>query len=314
MTTGESAPTWTLDEMPDLTGKRALVTGVTAGIGEHTVLELARKGAEVIMAARTETKLASATEDVRRALPTATVVPLTCDLANLSSVRRAAAEASSYGPLDLLVNNAGVMATPNRRTVDGFDLQLGTNHLGHFALTGLLFPQLVASGDARVVTLASLAHHWVRSIPLTDLREPTGRYLKWVAYARSKLANLLFAFELDRRARGAGLPVTSVAAHPGYAATELMSGGLRLGGRTPIATMLEAVTRLLGQTSTQGAMPSLMAATMPGLPGGSYVGPGGPGEMRGAPAIVGTTKAARNEQMAAQLWDLSERATGVRFP
>jgi len=314
VTTRESAPAWAVEQIPDLTGKRALVTGVTAGIGEHTVLELARKGAEVIMAARTESKLSSTIDDVRRTLPKATVVPLICDLADLSSVRRAAMEAAASGPLDILVNNAGVMATPNRRTVDGFDLQLATNHLGHFALTGLLFPQLVASGDARIVTLASLAHHWVRSIPLNDPREPSGRYLKWVAYARSKLANLLFAFELDRRARRFGLPVTSVAAHPGYAATELMSGGLRLGGRTPVGTMIEAATRLLGQTSAQGALPSLMAATMPGLPGGSYVGPGGPGEMRGAPVIVGTTKAARNEEMAAQLWDLSEQATGVRFP
>jgi NAD(P)-dependent dehydrogenase (short-subunit alcohol dehydrogenase family) len=240
-------------------------------------------------------------------------VPLICDLADLSSVRRAAAEAAEYGPLDILVNNAGVMATPNRRTVDGFDLQLATNHLGHFALTGLLLPQLVASNGARVVTLASLAHHWVRSVPLTDPREPTGRYSKWIAYARSKLANLLFAFELDRRARQAGLPVTSVAAHPGYAATDLTRGGLRIGGRTPVGTMLDAATRLLGQTSAQGAMPSLMAATMPGLPGGAYVGPGGPGEVRGPPMIVGTTSSARDEQMAAQLWDVSEHATGVSF-
>src|SRR5680860_479384 len=193
--------TWTLDEMPDLTGKRALVTGVTAGLGEHTVLELARCGAEVIMAARTESKLAEAIGDVRRAQPLAKVTPLVVDLADLSSVRRAAEEAAAYGPLDILINNAGVMATPNRRTVDGFDLQFGTNHLGHFALTGLLFPQLVAAGDARVVTVASLAHNLVRTVPLTDPRESSHRYRKWIAHGESKLANLLFAFELDRRSR-----------------------------------------------------------------------------------------------------------------
>ena len=308
-----TGPTWTLDEMPDLTGKRALVTGVTAGLGEHTVLELARKGAEVIMAARTESKLADTLGDVRRAQPLANVTALVVDLADLSSVRRAAEEAAAYGPLDILVNNAGVMATPNRRTTDGFDLQFGTNHLGHFALTGLLLPQLEASGDARVVTVASLAHHLVRSVPVTDPRKPKKRYRKWVAYGESKLANLLFAFELDRRARMTGLPIVSVAAHPGYAATDLMSGGLRLAGRTPVAMLVDGATRLLGQSSAQGALPSLMAATLPDLPGGSYLGPNGAGEMRGAPVIVGTTRAARDEEMAARVWEMSEKATGVGF-
>ena len=306
-----SRPIWTLDEMPDLTGKRALVTGVTAGLGEHTVLELARRGAEVIMAARTESKLTVAVDDVRRALPRAKVEPLILDLADLSSVHRAAEEAAAYGPLDLLVNNAGVMATPNRRTVDGFDLQFGTNHLGHFALTGLLFPQLVASGDARVVTVASLAHRLARHVPVSDPREPKKRYRKWIAYGESKLANLLFAFELDRRARQAGLPVGSMAAHPGYASTELVSGGLQLSGRSPIAMIVEGATRLLGQSSARGALPTLMAATMPGLPGATYIGPNGPGEMRGAPVVVGSTSAARDEEMAAQVWAMSEGATGV---
>jgi len=299
--------------MPDLTDKRALVTGVTAGLGEHTVMELARKGAEVIMAARTESKLAGAVEDVARTLPSANVVPLICDLADLSSVRRAADEAASYGPLDILINNAGVMATANRRTVDGFDMQFGTNHLGHFALTGLLFPQMVAAGDARVVTVASLAHKSVQSVPVTDPRDSTRRYRKWTAYGESKLANLLFAFELDRRAHAAGVPVASMAAHPGYAATELVGGALRLGGRTPFGMVVEGATRLLGRTSSQAALTLLMAATMPGLPGGIYIGPGGLGEMRGAPVIVNPTKAARDEQMAAQLWELSEMATGVSF-
>ena len=160
-----AAHQWTLAEMPDLSGKRALVTGVTSGIGEHTALELARKGAEVVMAARSENKLRRAVDDIRRVLPTARLEPLLLDLADLGSVRRAADEAVALGELDLLVNNAGVMATPERRTVDGFELQLGTNHLGHFALTGLLWPALTKAPSARVVTVSSLAHRLVRRVP-----------------------------------------------------------------------------------------------------------------------------------------------------
>ena len=300
--------------MPDLTGKRVLVTGVTGGIGEHTALELARQGAQVIVSARSQQRLDIAISDIRRTLPEASLVPLLMDLADLSSVRRAAAEASTYGPLDLLVNNAGVMATPHRRTGDGFDLQMGTNHFGHFALTGLLLPQLVASGGARVVTVSSLMHRMVREVPLRDPRADAGRYNKWRTYSQSKLANLLFMFELDRRARRAGLPITSVGSHPGYAATNLMSGGLRMDGRTAEGSILEAATRVLAQPAAVGALPSLMAATMPGLPGGTYIGPGGPGEMRGAPKIVQTSKAARDEAMAAGLWTISEQATGVAYP
>jgi NAD(P)-dependent dehydrogenase (short-subunit alcohol dehydrogenase family) len=300
--------------MPDLTDKRVLVTGVTGGIGEHTALELARQGAQVIVSARSQQRLDIAISDIRRTLPEASLAPLLMDLADLSSVRRAAAEASTYGPLDLLVNNAGVMATPHRRTGDGFDLQMGTNHFGHFALTGLLLPQLVASGGARVVTVSSLMHRMVREVPLRDPRADAGRYNKWRTYSQSKLANLLFMFELDRRARRAGLPITSVASHPGYAATNLMSGGLRMDGRTAEGSILEAATRVLAQPAAVGALPSLMAATMPGLPGGTYIGPGGPGEMRGAPKIVQTSKAARDEAMAAGLWTISEQATGVAYP
>ena len=212
-----TAHQWTLADIPDLTGRRALVTGVTGGLGEHTVLELARKGASVVMTARSQTKLQRAVDDVRRVLPQAELVPLVLDLADLSSVRRAVDEVRPLGALDLLVNNAGVMATPHRRTADGFELQLGTNHLGHFALTGLLWPQLVAAGSARVVTVSSQMHRLARTVPLGDPRQDTGRYRKWQAYAESKLANLLFAFELERRATAAGVAVHSMAAHPGYA-------------------------------------------------------------------------------------------------
>ena len=305
---------WTLDDIPDLSGRRALVTGVTSGIGEHTVLELARKGAEVVMAARSQAKLAVAVDDVRRVLPTARLVPLVVDLADLTSVRQAAESVAPLGALDILVNNAGVMATPYRRTVDGFELQLGTNHFGHFALTGLLFPQLAAAESARVITVSSQAHRMARGVPLGDPREGGGHYRKWQAYAQSKLANLLFALELDRRAHAAGTAVTSLGAHPGYARTNLMSAGLNMGGVKPDGAIIVGVTRLVAQTAEMGAQPSLMAATLPGVPGGSYIGPHGPFEARGRPTVVKPSRLARNEDLARRLWELSERATTVTFP
>lgn len=304
---------WTLDDIPDLSGKTALVTGVTSGLGEHTVLELARKGARVVMAARSETKLRAAIDDVKRMLPEAELVPLVLDLADLSSIRRGVDEARRLGPLDILVNNAGVMATPHRRTADGFELQLGTNHLGHFALTGLLFPQLVAAESARVVTVASQMHRTARTVPLGDPRHDTGSYRRWVAYAQSKLANLLFAFELDRRARSAGTRVSSMAAHPGYAATNLFQG-MNLGGARPDGAIAIGASRLLAQPSAMGAQPSLMAATMPGLPGGSYIGPRGFAQMRGRPTLVTASRTARDPELARALWAVSEDATHVRFP
>jgi NAD(P)-dependent dehydrogenase (short-subunit alcohol dehydrogenase family) len=309
-----SAHQWTPDDIPDLNGKRALVTGVTSGLGEHTALALARRGAEVVMVGRNSRKLDRTIADVHRAVPAAPLHPVIADLADLASVRRAAATASTYGPLDILINNAGVMATPHRRTADGFELQLGTNHLGHFALTGLLLPQLVASGDARVVTVSSQAHRTVRSVPLTDPRLDQGHYQKWIAYGRSKLANLLFAFELDRRATAAGLPIVSVAAHPGYASTNLVASGLNLGRPRPDGVILAAATRLVGQSAEMGAMPSLMAGTVPGLPGSSFVGPRGFAEARGLPSLVGASKPARDERLAAGLWQVSMEATGVVYP
>jgi NAD(P)-dependent dehydrogenase (short-subunit alcohol dehydrogenase family) len=291
---------------------RALVTGVTSGIGEHAVVALARRGFEVVLAARNPGRLETTVATVRAAAPDAQVRGLVLDLADLASVRRAAAEAADLGPLDVLVNNAGVMATPHRRTVDGFELQLGTNHLGHFALTGLLLPALLASGDARVVSVSSLAARMARSVPTGDLREP-GRYRKWAAYAGSKLANLLFTVELDRRARAADAPLTAVAAHPGYAATNLVDSGLNLDRRRVDGAIGIAFTRLVGQSAEAGALPLVMAATEPGLEGGTYVGPGGPFELGGPPRVVQMPRRAYDEELAARLWEASERATGVGF-
>ena len=300
---------WTPELIPDLTGRRALVTGVTSGLGEVVVATLARRGAEVVMAARNVQKLTAAVEDLHRAVPAATVMPLRLDLADQSCVRRAAQEAAAYGPLHLLVNNAGVMAPPYQRTVDGFELQMATNHLGHFALTGRLLPQLVASGDARVVSVSSEGHRMARSAPLGDPRRQQGAYRRWPVYGQTKLANLLFVLELDRRAREAGLPLKALAAHPGLSATGLMRSGH--GGRR--GRILDAAFMAAGQPPEMGALPILMAATAD-LPGTTYVGPGGPGGARGMPKVVGTSRLARDNEAARRLWDVSQAATGVAYP
>ncbi|HET6561968.1 MAG TPA: oxidoreductase [Marmoricola sp.] len=303
---------WTVAEIPDLTGRRALVTGVTSGLGEVTARELARAGAEVVLAARNREKLDDTVTALEQAVPGARLVPVVLDLADLASVRRAAAAAAALGALDILVNNAGVMATPEERTVDGFELQMGTNHFGHFALTGLLLDALVASGDARVVTVSSLMARTVRSVSLGDPRAEHGRYRRWGSYGESKLANLLFTFELDRRMEGR--PVTAVAAHPGYTRTNLVDNGMNRGRRRLDGAIGVAVTALVGQGAEQGATPQLRAAVEPGLTGGSYVGPGGPFELHGAARVVRPPKAAQDAELAAALWTLSETVTAVTFP
>ncbi len=304
-----SEDAWTYADIGDLTGLRALVTGATSGLGAAVVEALVEHGAEVVMAARNEPKLAGAVEELRATVEDARVRPLLVDLADQSSVRRAAEEESTYGPLHLLVNNAGVMATPYSRTADGYELQMATNFLGHFALTGLLMPQL-AAGSARVVSVSSQGHRMARTAPLEDPRLPPRRYHRWTVYGQTKLAALLFTFELDRRARAAAIPVTAVAAHPGLAATDLMASG---GRRHPGGSILEAAMSVLGQSPAQGALPLLMAATAD-LPGGTYVGPSGPGEVRGAPGIVGASRLARDPETARRLWVLAEQATGVSYP
>jgi NAD(P)-dependent dehydrogenase (short-subunit alcohol dehydrogenase family) len=238
---------------------------------------------------------------------------LILDLADLKSVRSAAEEASTFGPLNILVNNAGVMATPYERTVDDLELQMATNVFGHFALTGLLLPRLAEAGEAggaRVVSVASQGHRFARRAPLQDPKAENHSYSKWMTYAQTKLSNLLFTFELDRRAHAAGLPVDALAAHPGFAATGLMASGQR---RNAAGRILDAAFGALGQAPAEGALPLLMAATAD-LSSTTYVGPGGPGEMRGAPKVVGTTKLARDPEAARQLWQIAEDVTGVIYP
>ncbi|HEX3931960.1 MAG TPA: oxidoreductase [Nocardioides sp.] len=302
--------TWTVSEIPAQTGRTVLVTGVSlGGIGHHTALELARAGARVVLAGRNPDRLAEAEDAVREQVASADLARLVVDLASLGSVRRAAEELAE--PLDILVNNAGVMAPPYSATEDGFESQLATNHLGPFLLTGLLLPRVRAGG--RVVTVSSQMHRLARSAPLGDPREQPRRYRRWPAYSRTKLANLLFTFELDRRLVAAGIEVTALAAHPGYAGTHLVANGRFGRPRGGVASILDAVNRRVAQSPAAGAWPTLMAATAD-LPGSTYCGPSGPGQAYGPPAVVGCTPLARDPETARRLWELSEAATGIRYP
>ena len=300
---------WTVDDLPDQSGRTVLVTGANSGLGVRTAEALAAKGAHVLLACRNEARAAAARDLVAAAAtgPEPTVVPL--DLADLSSVRRAAAEVDgTVDRLDVLVNNAGVMAIPQARTADGFEMQFGTNHLGHFALTGLLLPALRRAAAPRVVTTSSNGHKLGR-VDFDDLHAERKRYAKWRAYTQSKLANLLFALELDRRARAAGWDLVSVAAHPGYASTHLTDNS---GGRVwRLAVALG--DRVLSQSDAAGALPQLYAATMPDVLGGQYYGPDGFLELRGAPTLARPTRAARDETTARRLWACSEEATKVTY-
>ncbi len=298
---------WTADEIPDLSGRTAVVTGGNSGIGYHTALELARHGARVVVASRSGDKGRAAVKQIKDATSGAAVVEWAgLDLANLASVRDFATHFD--GPLDLLVNNAGVMMVPRQLTADGFEMQLGTNHLGHFALTGLLLPALLASTGGvppRVVTVSSGEHH-KGTMDFDDLMgERT--YGQMRAYQQSKLANLLFTFELQRRADTAGVNLLSVAAHPGFASTNLGHSG------NPLMALAVRVAQLAAQPAAQGALPTLCAATAPDVQGAEYFGPDGRGEQRGYPQRVRASAAAQDEAAAKRLWDESEKLTGVRY-
>jgi NAD(P)-dependent dehydrogenase (short-subunit alcohol dehydrogenase family) len=299
---------WTAADISDQSGRTAIVTGANSGLGLVTARELARAGAQVVMGCRNLQKGEDARAGIASEVPGAKLELESLDLSSLDSVRSFAKTfRDGHDGLDLLINNAGVMATPRRRTADGFELQFGTNHLGHFALTGLLVDAMEGCADGRVVTLSSSAHRTGR-ISFDNLGGER-RYFRWRAYGQSKLANLLFALELDRRLRAAGSSVKSLAAHPGYAATNLQHAGPP--GLDSI--VMRVTNRLVAQSEEMGALPQLYAATAPGLEGGTYVGPDGPGEQRGHPKVVSPNRAARDEEVARRLWEVSEEMTGVRF-
>jgi NAD(P)-dependent dehydrogenase (short-subunit alcohol dehydrogenase family) len=287
---------WTAADLPSQVGRTFIVTGANSGIGLPTARALAEAGARVVLAVRNLAKGEAAVESI----------PGDCDvrqldLADLASVR---AFANGWqGEVSVLINNAGVMGTPERRTADGFELQIGTNHLGHFALTNLLLPQVTD----RVITISSNAHRG-GYISLDDLNWHRRKYRRWAAYQQSKLANLLFTLELQRRLTAAGSAVRAIAAHPGYAATNL-----QFRSESRLEDRLMAIgNRLFAQTDEAGARPTLFAASQD-LPGASYVGPDGRGEHRGYPTLVGRTAAASDVEMAKRLWTLSEELTGVGF-
>jgi NAD(P)-dependent dehydrogenase (short-subunit alcohol dehydrogenase family) len=306
---------WSASDIPDQSGRVAVVTGANSGLGLATATGLARAGARVVMACRDPARGIEALEGVRSSVPGAELELAPLDLANLASVSKLAeALIAEHGAIDLLINNAGVMATPRRLTEDGFELQFGTNHLGHFALTGRLLPALLRGEGSRVVTVSSIAHRTGR-IAFDDLGGER-RYFRWAAYGQSKLANLLFAYELQRRAETAGAPLDSMAAHPGYSATNLQASGPGIGGglfATANRAAMAVANRVIAQSGEDGALPSLYAATFPGLPGGSFAGPDGPFEARGAPRIVGSSSASKDPEAARRLWSVSEQLTGVSF-
>jgi len=303
---------WSPADIPGQHGRTALVTGVSVGgLGHFTALELARAGARVVLAGRNADKLAETDAAIRTEAPDAALERLVIDLADQSSVRTAGAAAAAYGSIDLLVNNAGIMATPYRRTVDGFESQLATNHLGPFLLTALLLPQLADQG--RVVTVSSQMHRVAHKPPLGDPRAKPRPYLRWIAYAQTKLANLLFTFELDRRLRESGSTVSAHAAHPGYAGTHLVANGRFGRSSGGFVTVLDAANRAIGQSPAVGAWPTLMAATAD-LPGSTYCGPSGLGEAAGPPQLVGWSKQAGDRDSWRRLWELSEATTGITFP
>jgi len=312
--TRSTSTSWTAADLPDLTGRRAIVTGASSGIGLVTAAELAGHGADVTLAVRSPERGEAAAARIRQAHPDSTVDVSLLDLSDLTSVRAFADRWSHANPegLDLLINNAGVMAIPRRESVDGFEMQLATNHLGHFALTGLLLPALVARPRSRVVTVSSGAHRMGR-MDFDDLHGRR-RYNAWRAYGQSKLANLLFATELQRQFNAHGIRSLSLAAHPGYSATNLQSAGARMKGRDWLVRPTEIANSVLAQSAEMGALPTLYAATIPGIPGGSYVGPDGFMETRGHPKLVGMSTAASSIADARRLWTVSEELTGVTYP
>jgi NAD(P)-dependent dehydrogenase (short-subunit alcohol dehydrogenase family) len=296
-------PDWTATDIPDQTGRTAVITGANTGLGYETARALAGRGAHVVLAVRNVDKGKAAADLIARRYPGADVSVQELDLTSLASVHAAAdALKGTHHRIDLLVNNAGVMMTPKSTTKDGFELQFGTNHLGHFALTGHLLDRLLETPGSRVVTVSSVGHRTGR-IDFADLQS-AGRYSRTAAYGRSKLANLLFTYELQRRLRGRD--TTALAAHPGTSSSELSRNVPR-----PVQLVFN---RLEMQDAEMGALPTLRAATDPSALGGQYYGPGGFLEMRGHPKVVASNDRSHDTDVARRLWTVSEELTGVTFP
>ncbi|BBY63294.1 SDR family NAD(P)-dependent oxidoreductase [Mycolicibacterium helvum] len=300
---------WTEADVPDQSGRVAIVTGSNTGLGFDTARVLAQHGATVVMAVRDTAKGEAAAAQIRQTAPAADIAVHKLDLGSLASVRAAAAEiGSAYPRIDLLINNAGVMYPPKQTTADGFELQFGTNHLGHFALTGLLLGNLLPVDGSRVVVVASIAHNIRAKIAFDDLQWERRRYERVASYGQSKLANLMFAYELQRRLAAANAKTIAVAAHPGVSNTELI--------RHVPGSSLPGVKTLAGlvlNSPELGALPTLRAATDPAVVGGQYYGPDGFREMRGYPKLVDSSRQSHDRDIQQRLWMVSEELTGVSF-
>ena len=301
---------WTADDIPDLTGRVALVTGANSGIGFEAAKELARKGAETVLACRSPERGQAALDTLKVEIPEARAELMALNLASLASVERfAAAFNERYPRLDVLATNAGIMAVPWAQTEDGFELQNGTNHLGHFALTGRLLDLLLSTPGARVVSVSSVGHRQGK-IDFDNLLYENGGFGPWKAYFRSKLLNLLFTYELQRRFEAAGAGASSLAAHPGGASTNLGTAAVRPRGLGWAFTLFSGK---VAQSAAMGALPTLRAATDPTARGGQYYGPSGFYEARGYPVVVTSNPISYDEEVARRAWEASEDLTGVRF-
>lgn len=302
-------PGWNASDIPDQSGRTAVVTGANSGIGFVAARELARRGARVVLACRSESRGRAAQERIAAEVPGADAEFAPLDLGDLTSVGKFA---EAYAPecIDLLLNNAGVMALPYARTADGFETQFGVNHLGHFALTGLLLPRIENVEGARIVTVSS-GLHVLSNIDIGDLNSERV-YRRWIAYGRSKTANLLFTHELARRLAARGSGVVAAAAHPGYARTNLQTAGPKLEGRNATARVVEVGNRVVGQSPEAGALPTLYAATAPGVRPDSFTGPRFVG-WRGAPAKSWRAPWTLNDVAGERLWVASEQLTGVEY-
>lgn len=303
---------WTSGAIADQRGKTFVVTGANSGIGLEAAAVLASKGAHVVLACRSPQRAKDALETIGRRASGSSVEVMSLDLSSLKSVRAFATEVTARHPkLDGLVNNAGLMALPYGKTEDGFEMQLGTNHLGHFALTGLLLPTLLAAKGSRVVNVASTAHRWGR-MNWDDLMGER-RYDAWGWYGQSKLSNLLFTYELARRLEAKGVATTALACHPGYAATALQHKGPEMEGSRLKGMFMTVGNTILAQGPAMGALPTLRALCDPDAKNGEYYGPRGLFEMVGYPVKVGSTKASHDRESQRRLWDESEKLTNVKF-
>jgi NAD(P)-dependent dehydrogenase (short-subunit alcohol dehydrogenase family) len=303
---------WNVQDIPDQSAKVIVITGANSGLGYAVAQALAGKNANLVLAVRSLDKGEKAAAEIKQQHPSAQLRVMALDLADLESIRAfALAFLAQYSRLDVLINNAGVMALPNRRTAQGFEMQFGTNHLGHFALTGQLLPALKATPAARVVTQSSLMHRF-GAIHFDDLQW-TRRYERWGAYGQSKLANLLFAYELQRRLQAANIAAISVACHPGYSSTNLQTAGVKMDGSSWMARLIGLGNIVLAQSAEMGALPALFAATAPEVQGEDFIGPTGMGGTRGYPEKVRSTPPSYDQVAARRLWAISEELTGVKY-